>query len=336
MTVNEIKELALHAAKGTAPANFSAQNANDAFVDGLKELAGNWNLFQRNKYDIFEILSETIDEVQPKMVLNAIGNFADVRIVGEGQKIVFKASKGKRRAKTFLTAAALSGVYETFRLDSETFELNTKNVGIGGRIDFDRMLGGQESIADVMEVITEAMSEAVLLEVMKALQAAYTAGSFPAANLATDSAFVASKMVALMNVVRAYGNGVVIFATPAFIGSMGADVIVAGTSGMPGVAVDDIDSIHRTGLIKIFRGAPVVEIPQSFVDETNTAHVFEDQYAYVFPTGGDKVVKVGIEGPTRVWDWNNPDRSIEIMASRKIGVALLTYYNWAIYQNTSL
>ena len=35
-TIKEIKELALHAAKNTAPANFSVDNVNEAFADSLK------------------------------------------------------------------------------------------------------------------------------------------------------------------------------------------------------------------------------------------------------------------------------------------------------------
>ncbi len=336
MTKAELMELALHAAKGTAPANFTVSSVNEAFYDGINELCNGWTDFQRNKYDIYDIVTRTIDEVQPKRVLDAIGRFADVQFVGEGEKVLYRVNTGRRRAKTFLTAAALSGVYETFRLDSASFEVTTKAVGIGATVDFVRMIEGNESLAEVMNVITEAMSESVLVEVMKALQAAYAGGNFPPANLATDNKWTPSLMIGVMNTVRAYGDGVVIFATPAFIASMGADVIVASANGNNGVAPQDIESIHNTGLISIFRGAPIVQIPQSFTDETNTTKVFDDQYAYVFPTGADKVVKVGIEGPTRMWDWTNRDQSIEIMAYRKIGVALLTYYNWGIYQNTSL
>ena len=56
MTLNEFKDIALHAAKGTAPANFTVENVNDAFIDGLKELAGSYNQFMKNRYDIYDIV----------------------------------------------------------------------------------------------------------------------------------------------------------------------------------------------------------------------------------------------------------------------------------------
>ena len=37
MTYEELKQIALHAAKGTAPANYSNESCQKAFEDGLRE-----------------------------------------------------------------------------------------------------------------------------------------------------------------------------------------------------------------------------------------------------------------------------------------------------------
>ena len=79
MTLNEFKDIALHAAKGTAPETFSVENVNDAFVDGLRELAGSYNQFMKNRYDIYDIIIESIDEILPKNVIDALGAFAEVK-----------------------------------------------------------------------------------------------------------------------------------------------------------------------------------------------------------------------------------------------------------------
>ena len=337
MTIKEFREIALHAAKGTAPANFTVGSVNEAFVDGLKELAGSVNQFMKNRYDIYDIVIEAVDEVVPKKVIEGLGAFAEIKVVGQGQKAVFKRKLGRTRAKKFLTAVGLSGVYETFRLDSDTYELGGHAMGIGATLDFERMLDGAESLAEVMDVITEALTDGVFLEVHKALVAAINAKERPAANKYVGNAFDAEEMVKLMNVVRAYGNGVVIFATPEFIGAMGPDAIVPAAAGVQGIySPDDIDAIHRTGFIRIFRGAPIVEIPQSFEDENNERTVIDPQYAYVLPSGGEKVVKVVLEGQTQMYDHLNRDNSIEIHAYKKMGCGIVTHHNWAIYQNTSL
>ena len=60
-TLQEIKELALYAAKGTAPANFEAENVNQALRDALNDLAGSVNQFMKNRYDIYDIIIVTAD-----------------------------------------------------------------------------------------------------------------------------------------------------------------------------------------------------------------------------------------------------------------------------------
>ena len=334
MTINELRELALHAVKGTAPAEFTVENVNDAFADGLKEFAGSYNQFMKNRYDLYDIIIESIDEILPRDVMAAIGQFAEVQTVAQGQKAMFKKKLGRARAKKFLTQVGLSGVYETFRLDSETFELGAHVVGGGATIDFERMLDGAESLAEVVGIVTEGLTNAVYVEVERALVAAYD--NMPATNK-YKGAWSADEMVKLMNIVRAYGQPV-IFACPEFIAKMGADAIVpvATGTGQGVYSPKDIEAIHDTGFIKVFRGATVVEIPQSFVDETNKETYVDPSRAYVFPAGAEKVVKVVLEGSTQIRDHENKDNSMEVYAWKKMGCAILHHNNWCIYWNSSI
>ena len=64
-TIKELKELALHAVRGTAPANYTAETVDEALRGELCAMCDSINNFQRNKYDIFEIpevFSLTFDE----------------------------------------------------------------------------------------------------------------------------------------------------------------------------------------------------------------------------------------------------------------------------------
>lgn len=336
-TIKEIKELALHAARGTAPATFSVENVNEALVDELNQLAGSINQFMKNRYDIYEILIETADEVVPNRVIDALGAVAEIKVVEQGQKAVFKKKVGRTRAKKFLTQVGLSGVYETFRLDSTTFEIPAHAIGGAVTIDFERLLDGAESIKDVMDIMTEGLIDSVFLEVQKALRGALNATARPTVNKFTHNSFDGAEMMKLINVVRAYGQGAVIFAPPEFVAAMGPDAIVPGGNGVQGVyAPDDIASIHEKGYITMFRGTPIVQIPQSFVDENNQKTWIDPRLAYILPTGGEKVVKVVLEGDTQVNDFKNRDNSMEIHVYKKMGAAILTHHNWAIYENTGI
>ena len=336
-TIQEMKELALHAVRGTAPANFAKEDVNGALREAMNGLAGDLNQFMKNRYDIYAIIIEAAEEYVPQRVIQELSMFADVVNVPQGQTAEFKRKLGRNRAKSFLTQVGLSGVYETFRLDADKVSIKAHAVGGAARIDFERFLDGYETMADLMEIINEGLVEAVYCEVQKALQAAWGAQGAPAANRHTASSFDAKAMAKLIGVVKAYGAGAVIFATPQFVEDMGPDAIVPGTNAYQGVyAPSDIEDIHLKGRISIFRGTPIVELPQSFVDEQNDKWVLDSQYAYILPTGGDKVVKVVFEGTTQIYDWTNKDQSMEIHTYKKMGVAIMAYNNWAIYQNTSL
>lgn len=344
-SIKELKELALHSVRGTAPANFSNGTVDEALRGEMQNLASTFNEFMKNRYDIFEIVVTAVDEVIPKKSLEVLGAFAEIRTVADGQKALFKTSLGKQRAKKFLTQVGLSGLYETFRLDKGQFELGGMAIGGAARVDFERFIDGEDNLSDLVEIVMEGLSEAVLLEVQKALRASLNANR-PAANVVIRPTFDGQEMFKLINVVRAYGSNAVIFAPPEFVGAMGADQIVPVThygkapdfiGGLPGVYhPNDIDSIYRTGYVQMFRGTPIVRIPQSFVDENNEKTWIDPQMAYVLPAGKEKVVKVVFEGATRMWDFVNKDQSMEFHTYKKMGVAILTFHNWGIYQNTSI
>ena len=342
-TIKELKELALHAARGTAPANYSVGTVDDALRGELASMCDSINNFMRNRYDIYDIIITTADEVVPNKVISVMGTFAEIQNVSQGQKAVFKRGNvGRGRAKKFLTQVGLAGVYETFRLDNETFELGAYAVGGAATIDFERFLDGAENMADLMEIITEGLTDAVFGEVQKCLIAAKDAVGRPDANKVISDKFESDKMFKMVSVVKAYGGAAVIFAAPEFVGEMGADAIVPvgvheGARVHAGVYhPDDIDAIHRTGYVTVFRGTPIVQIPQSFIDEKNDKTWINPQYAYVLPAGKEKVVKIVLEGNTQIYDWTNKDQSMEIHTYKKMGAAILTHHNWGIYQNTSI
>lgn len=337
MTINELRELARHAAKRTAPDTYSVSSVDAAVAEGFKELTGSINNFMKNRYDIYDIVIENADTVVPNKVMDAMGQFAEVIQLANGEKKVFKrGGLGRNRAKKFLTQVGVNGLYETFRLDEETFELKTKAIGGAVSIDFQRMIDGAETISEFMDVLTETQVDGIYGEVQKALMAAATETKMPAANKVTGG-YTASDLQNLVNTVKTYGGGATIFASPEFIAAMGADAIVPAVTGAQAVYhPDDIDAIHNIGRIRIFRGCPVVELRQSFLDEKNDKVMIHPQFAYVLPSGKEKVVKIAMEGDTQMYDIKNPDNSLEIHTYRMIGVGILAFNNWGVYQNEDI
>jgi hypothetical protein len=282
-------------------------------------------------------MQESMDAVVPAEVEQFVQTFAEVKNYANGVKPSFKIKKGKQRAKKFATRATASGVYETFRLDADTIDVNTLAIGDAAYIDFERFLSGDEDWADYMEALMAGILHRIYVEIFDCLIAQSTVENLQKYNMyEVDSNYHQENFLALVNKVNNYGKAIVV-ACPEFINAMGPDAIVPAVSGAQAVYhPDDIDAIHNLGRIKLFRGTPVVELRQSFLDENNAQVMIHPQFAYVLPSGKEKVVKIAMEGGTQMYDVTNPDQSIEIHTYRKIGVGILAFNNWGIYKNTSI
>lgn len=343
--MNTIKELIRHASRKTVPAEFSGTLADieGALREEIRKLVGNYNLYRRNKLELFELLQEAIDDVVPNKVSAAMGMFAEVRQFNQGDRPVFRVGGlGKQRAKQFITKASPSGTYETFRLDASSFEVSIESYGGGCYVDFERYLDGLDNIMDLYDIVIDGLSEKVYELVQNLLLASWDS-TRPTANLVQASYFDADLMVDLCNVVAAYGSPI-IFCAPQFAATMHNGIsyltnkIVSGVNEGYEIPPQDVDEIRRVGHIGSFHGTPIVVLPQSFADETNTHFVINPRVAYVIPAGKERIVKVAFEGQTIVRDWENKgDNSMEIMVYKKMGAAIITpLHYWGMYENTGI
>ena len=331
---SDAKKLGVAGALNKPCAQFSEYSVDDvktAFRNQIKELVPDYNAWRRNKEDVFELMQEIFDEVLPKKVLARYNDFAEIRFVNHGQKAVFKKKLGRARAKTFITRVGLGGIFETFRLDVSEFEVPIDAIGGAATIDFERLLSGQEDIAEAMDILMEGMDEAISRMIGQALNATINA-TRPENTKHTDSDFDETEFRKLLNTVRAYGDPVIV-CTPEFADTIPATSITVGDTAF--VSDMDVNDLRALGRIRMYRGTPIVVLDQSFEDETNTTKVLDPKYCYIFP-GDQRVVKMTFEGGMIVDEWKNKDRSMEIQCYQKCGAAVMHYNNWAIYENTSL
>jgi hypothetical protein len=322
--IKAIKDLALYAAKKQVPvefANKTVADVNEALRKELKAICGTYDLFRRNKLDLFEIMQETMDAVVPAQVMQVVSQFAEVKNYAHGQKPSFKIKKGKIRARKFATRATASGVYETFRLDTDTIDVNTFVIGDAAYIDFERFLSGDEDWADYME----ALMDGILHRIYKEIYAELINGAALLGNMnkkETVGSFATADLDGLLKIVKAYGDPVIV-ATSDYISEMGDEVLEQAW------ATDaDKEEIRNYGRILKYKGAPVIELPVSYEDETNTTEVFGGKFAFVLPSSGYKVMMVAFEGNTVVKEWENRDNSMELQAYKKMGTAIVTGNNW--------
>lgn len=351
MDRNLIKNLVVcsFTGKNPDPTKYEQKDVKGALSEAIHELAHDYDSYRRNKLDLFEIMEKAYDEILPAYVESFMGSFAEIQNVPNGVKAIFKRKRGRQRAKSFITRVGLSGVYESFRLDSDTFEVGGHALGGAAYIDFERYICGDEDIAESATILLEGLEEAILGEVQRALIASVNAEDRPTKNVYVAAGFDADAMAELCAIAKAYGTGCTIFAAPEFVNAMGPDAIgrpiyapLAETAGTyqgyatPVYSPRDINDIATIGHITMFRGNPIVEMPQSYTDESNTTTQINPGFAYIFPSGQEKVVKIVLEGETQVDEWKHRDRSFEVEVYKKVGVGILTNHNWCVYENTDL
>lgn len=342
MTEN-IKTLMDGALGKKVPANFALEDYdyNAALLDEMKKLAGDNKAWRRNKEDVFDLLAEELDEEFPQYVNDRLGNFVETRQFANGDRMEFRVRLGVRRGRQFVTRATESGVYETFRLDHDHFDVYPVAIGGGAYIDFERYLEGLEDLAVLYQIILDGMLDEVWKMIQDCLLKSWNKAGRPAANKVSVTAFDAAEMVKLCNVVRAYGDPV-IYCTPEFAAEMvNAIVYDVAPAGTPGtwshVSEQDLTEIRDRGYIGRFRGTPIVVIPQSYLDDQNTKLAMNPSFAYVIPAGKEKLVKLGYEGESYFYETTGHENTKKINGYKKVGVGMIGTPNfWGIYYNAGI
>lgn len=313
----------------------SADALNKTFVNELNELGSTPQLFRENKNLIFTLLEVGLTEVLPQKVLQNYGQFADVRTFPQGTKPVYQtriSEASRKRAKQFVTRVGLAGRYEVFKLDGKSIEVPTSAYGGAARVEWEELLDGRMTLNDYYNVVLEGMDEAVYKEIATALIA--MVGNIPAINKTVQNKFVETAMDQLLMTADAYGRST-IYCTFEFAATM----VPTDTSDKKWAAFSDNmkDQLWNNGYFATYKGHPVIILPQSFEDETNSTKVIDPAYAWIIPTGAEKPVKVAFEGGAQVKSFDNRDWSTELQTYQKLGVATYTTNpGICVYQNTSL
>ena len=308
---------------------FSYADLNETLRNELRALAGTYSLYRENKNTIFALMEETIDDVLPKKVLEQYGQFAEIKTFAQGDRPVFTqriTMAAKRRAKQFVTKVGLAGIYEVFKLDGKSYEVQTSAFGGAAQIGFEEFLDGRVDFADVLDIVMEGLDECIYLEIERALKGAVD--SLQASNKTSQTSFVETEMDKLLQIADSYGQGT-IYCTYEFAASM---VPAEGW-----ISNEMKNQKWNNGYLGNYKGHRVIVLPQSYEDETNTTKVIDPSYAWIIPTGGnEKPVKVAFEGQTIVREYDNKDMSKEIQIYKKLGVAAIITNNICVYRNTSL
>ena len=330
MDRTELKVLLKGALSKDASVNFA--DREEAAIEALLQYHGLTRdaSYRQLKKVGFEVIEEVIDEILPKMVEDVMGAFATVKTYGRNEEVIYKVKNvGKRRALLSIVPGARAGIYKARRLDNKYLSIRTRVITAGVFVNLEDILLGKSSLGELMDNILDGIQYQIFQDVVAALRT--IKAEAPAANVGASDNFDATEVDKLIRIVSAYGRPVIIC-----FHSMAVKFNNMASAGMtPNVAAKDLDEIRAQGYVSVYKGTPVVEIPNYLLDETNASWLFAEEDAFVLPVD-EKPVIVAFQGEGYIQENAHNLGGAEQNYHKMMGTAVLAYNNLAIYTDKSL
>lgn len=330
MTINELKVLLKSSFTQAPGVNFS--EVEDATRNALVEFYGLADLSPReikaNRDLIMALIEEVVDELLPEKLQDRIGEFAEVKQYARDAEVVFHIKgKGKRRAYMTIKKGQRGGMYQAARLDDMQMSLPTWVETVSVFVTLEEILLGKYSLAELMNNILDGFVERMYVQVIEALQAV----TAPAANQGTGAGIDNAELDAVIRVVAAYGRPMIMGFHNVISKINNSGFIAAGSPLTP---ASDLDELKEKGYIGLYKGTPIVKLPNYIVDEvTNAEWLLDESKLFVLPAG-ERPVKVALKGDLHIQPVVHATGSEEWNAHKILGVGLLLTNNLGIYTDS--
>lgn len=309
---------------------FNADTLNQALRSELNDrLISGGMAITANRELVYALIAEVVDDLLPKRVFDVMNQFAEIKNIPNGDKLVFKRRKGRVRGRNFVTRVAQAGLYEVFKLDNESFDLPTETYGSAVGLDIEEFLEGRIDFAELIQCITEGYEEILYKEILHHMVALKSNTVLPANNIVSAAGWAPRKFAALLGISSAYARPT-IFTSYVFASEMIPEAHLATDSQK--------EEYARQGFIGSYKGANIVILPFSFYNESNEAAAVTLPLgmAWILPDVDGKPVKIGFEGAMRTKEIDNDDWSKEMHFYKLMGVGVIANPAICIYENTAL
>ena len=328
-TKNELRTLFKAAICPADPTKFSAVEANDAAINAILETYDLKDASPREirarQHEVFALMEEVIEEQLPAAINDVIGGYAETKTYARDAETVFELKNlGKRRARLGITEGARGGVYKARRLDSKSFQVTTKVWTVGVFVTLEDLLLGNYSLAELMSNVRDGFVEKIYVETVKALRTAKTLA--PGANIGEGNGFIGTTVDKLISIANQYGQAIIMGFRPAISKINNG----AGWANTPNITGADNDDIRNRGFVTVYKGTPVVELPNYLTNESNSEWVFKAGDMFILPAAS-KPVKVAMKGDLTIVEDPHPSGSVEQNAHRMMGIGLALCNDVCVY-----
>lgn len=272
--------------------------------------------YDRNKTQINEIIKENVEAVLKVRVAGALDVIADISYVPHGTKKEYNVKRGNLKVEY----VALGTEIRRQKIYKGKITAAPRALGASVYAEWDDILAGRaDSFTDMINEIADKILEQVLVTIQDTFIAAMSAA--PSANK-YSGAFSLTQVRNVANTVSAYGR-------PVIIGTALALSNITSDAGFKSAMSDSMkDEFNRNGFIGVWEGRALIQLPNSFTDETNTTWTLNNSVLYVIPVNADKVVKVTFEGGSELLEKQDfEDGSVTKKTLQKVGVNVVQVPN---------
>lgn len=328
----ELKLGLIAALRGDASANFSAEDVNTAAVNAImKELGLDENSSPREirakEADAFALIEEAVDEILPKKLEAVLGEYAEVRSFPRDAEVLFNIEKiGKNRAKLTIAKGARGGIYRAARLDSKYFGVATSVSTVAVYVTLEEIILGSMSLGELFANILEGFEEVVYKEVFNALATGAPATGHgritPATTTSTST--LGAALDEVLPKVKQYG-------VPTIFGSFEGLSKLENDGDAYHPELEDMKERRQYGIIRLYKGVRVVELPNYLVDDSNDVWFYDRKYVFVLPSGA-KPVKVALKGEMYIQKNTQAVGSEKWEAHKIMGVGVAMANNFAVIE----
>lgn len=319
--LTDLQKLAIDTYRGSVE-KYSKTEAENAIRNAVIDACGGeWNYFSfnKNKWDVYQIMSEVLSVGLGELLIGKFDNFAEVRDTELGDTVEFIVEDNS----LFRVATIADGNVDIRRqkLYNGKLAITTEKLAIKIYEEFDRFIAGRIDWATMVDRVQLSYAHEVALRIYNAIYGSYDTLVAP---YQVSGVFDEAKLLdAIAHVEASTGQRAVVFGTKRAL----AKITTADTSdGMK-------DKLNLLGHYGMFRGTDLLELPQAHKPGTNDFAVADD-FLLVIPNG-EKIVKVILEGDVYIYDTEagqRNDEQIEFFFGRKVGIGVLKAENYAIYK----
>lgn len=319
---------------GKSLGNFSKSQASEAIRKEFIELMGtdkpDYKTFRNHKPEVFQILEEVLDVLITDGILGStfFQQFVEYRDLNLGDENLFYVED-----KSMLTIAEVAGGHLDLRRQKlnigDTFSVKTKWYGAKVYADFLRFISGRIDFDNLVAKIDEAMRVKMAESIYSAFLAS---GQYLPAEFTHTGSFDGTEMNAIVQHIQATNNSsnVVIAGTRNALRKIGASFNSAnGNTFLVSEAMKD--QIQSSGLLSVWEGVPLLEIPQVHVPNTFD-FMLDDNKLMILPANV-KPIKVVREGQSIIKEESdkNMDMSLEYTFLTRYGIATVFNVLYGMY-----